>query len=105
MELADALLENNSVRYLELKTERYNKSSAEAMAMFLRTSKRLQQVRWVRDSEKSRWVRDSGGECQRREEMLCYFLPAFQESTSLKKLDMNFPLTIGEPSNLALENC
>jgi hypothetical protein len=36
-------------------------------------------------------------------EMLCCFLPAFRESTSLKELDMEFPRGNG-PSNLAFEN-
>jgi hypothetical protein len=35
--------------------------------------------------------------------MLGYFLPVFQESTSLKELDIHFPL-IGRLSNMALEN-
>jgi hypothetical protein len=37
MELADALLENSSIIYLELMIERYTKSSAEAMAKYIRT--------------------------------------------------------------------
>jgi hypothetical protein len=41
MELADALLENTSVTYLQLDTKKYTKSSAEAMAKYVRTSKRL----------------------------------------------------------------
>jgi hypothetical protein len=45
IELADALMENNSVAYLGLKTEKYSKSSAEAMTKYLRTSKRLQHFR------------------------------------------------------------
>jgi hypothetical protein len=49
MEIADALLENNSVTYLYLKTEKYTKSSAEAMAKYVRTSKRLQHIRWYVD--------------------------------------------------------
>jgi hypothetical protein len=39
MELSDALLENNSVAYLKLDTEKYTKSSSEAMAKYVRTSK------------------------------------------------------------------
>jgi hypothetical protein len=39
---------------------------------------------------------------QQREEMLCCFLPAIQESTSLKELGMGLPLIGG--SNLAFEN-
>jgi Ran GTPase-activating protein (RanGAP) involved in mRNA processing and transport len=96
MELADALLENNSVTYLELETERYTKSSAEAMAKYVRTSKRLQHIRW-----NLKW-RAEHREVQ-CEEMLCCLLPAFQDSTSLKELDIDFPF-IGGPSNLALEN-
>jgi hypothetical protein len=46
IELADALLENNSVTYLDFETEMYTKSCAEAMAMYVRTSKRLQHIRW-----------------------------------------------------------
>jgi hypothetical protein len=93
LELADALLENNSVTYLELDTAKYTKRSAVAMAKYVRTSKRLQRIRW------GRYARTH----EEREEMFCCFLPAFQESTSLKKLDMELP-TIGGPSNLALEN-
>jgi Ran GTPase-activating protein (RanGAP) involved in mRNA processing and transport len=50
-------------------------------------SKRLQRIHWK-------------GE---REEMICCFLHAFQESTSLKELHMEFPFFVGS-SNLALEN-
>ncbi len=46
LELADALLENTSVTYLELGTGPYTKSSAEAMAKYVRTSKRLQRIFW-----------------------------------------------------------
>jgi hypothetical protein len=42
-------------------------------------------------------------ELRRREEMLCCFLPAFQESTSLKELHMHLPRR-GELSNLMFEN-
>jgi hypothetical protein len=38
IDLSDALLENNNVTYLELATTKYTKSSAEAMAKYLRTS-------------------------------------------------------------------
>ena len=38
IELADALLENSSVTYLQLDTTKYTKSSAEAMANYARTS-------------------------------------------------------------------
>jgi hypothetical protein len=50
MELADALLENTNVTYLELGTEKYTKSSAEAMAKYLRTSKCLQRIHWKGES-------------------------------------------------------
>jgi hypothetical protein len=94
-ELADALLENTSVTYLEgLDTEKYTKSSVEAMAKYVRTSKCLQHIHWGR-----RYYERSFKE---REEILCCFLPAFQESTSLKELDMDFP-HIGGPSSLAFE--
>jgi hypothetical protein len=45
MELADALLENTSVTYLELDATEYTKCSAEAMAKYVRTSKCLQHIR------------------------------------------------------------
>jgi Ran GTPase-activating protein (RanGAP) involved in mRNA processing and transport len=93
MELADALLENNSVTYLQLHAENHTKSSAEAMAKYVRTSKRLQRIRWDRDS----------GGYDNYEDILCCFLPAFQESKSLKELHINFPVT-GGPSSLALKN-
>jgi Ran GTPase-activating protein (RanGAP) involved in mRNA processing and transport len=91
MELADALLENTSVTYLELKTEEY---SAEEMAKYVRTSKRLQRIKWEDQFR---------GDDRVFEEILCHYLPAIQESTSLKELHINFHL-IGGPSNLALEN-
>jgi hypothetical protein len=87
IELANALLVNTNVTCLELNSAKYTKSSAEAMAKYVRTSKHLQRIE----------VR------QHHEQMLCYFLPTLQESTSLKKLKINFPL-IGEPSNLLFEN-
>jgi hypothetical protein len=46
MELANALLENTSVSYLDLGTTNYTKSSAEAMAKYVRASKRLQHIHW-----------------------------------------------------------
>jgi hypothetical protein len=92
IELADALLENNSVTYLELETY-YTKSSAEAMAKYVSTSKYLQRIRWPRYARTT----------EEREEMFCCFLPAFQKSTSLKELDMNLP-HIGGPSSLAFES-
>jgi hypothetical protein len=92
MELADALLENTSVTYLALKTENYTKSSAEAMAKYVRTSKHLQRIQW--DGE-YRVLRH-------RQEILCCCLLAIHESTSLKELDIKFDLTAG-PSNRAFE--
>jgi Ran GTPase-activating protein (RanGAP) involved in mRNA processing and transport len=94
MELADALLENNSVTSLELETDKYTKSSAEAMAKYVRTSKRLQRIRFQPEY---------GSTYGNREDFLCIFLPAFQESTSLKELHVDSRL-IGGPSNLALED-
>jgi hypothetical protein len=91
MELADALLENNSVTYLDLYTDHYTKSSVEAMAKYVRTSKCVQRIRCnVKMGARS-------------EEILCCFLRAFQESTSLRDLDMEWPRERG-PSNLAFEN-
>jgi Leucine-rich repeat (LRR) protein len=99
MEVADALLENNSVTYIELRTAKYTKSSAQAMAKYVRTSKRLQRICWNGD-----WVAViDDQEFQQREELLCYFLPAIQESTSLKDLQLKLPHRDG-PSSLALEN-
>jgi hypothetical protein len=46
IELADALMENTSVTYLQLRTSKYTKYSSEAMAKFVRTSKRLQRIYW-----------------------------------------------------------
>jgi hypothetical protein len=61
------------------------------------TSKRLQRIRWNGDlGTKNRVL-------QQHQELFCCFLPALQESTSLKELYINFPL-FGGPSNLALEN-
>jgi hypothetical protein len=97
VELADALLENNSVTYLELEARNFTKSSAEAMAKYVRISRRLQRIHWNGE------LNAGDRELQLCEEILCYFLPAFQESTSLKELHINFRL-IGGPSNLALEN-
>jgi Ran GTPase-activating protein (RanGAP) involved in mRNA processing and transport len=94
MELADALLENNSVTYLELETANYTKSSAEAMAKYVRTSKCLRHIRWSMNELTF----------PQRDEVLCCFMLAIQESTSLKELDnMTLPLK-GGLSNLALEN-
>jgi Ran GTPase-activating protein (RanGAP) involved in mRNA processing and transport len=93
LELADALLENANVTCLELGTATV--SFGEAMAKYVRTSKRLQHFRWnLTRNDRVFW---------QPQEMLCHFLPAFQESTSLKELDINFPLISG-PSNLALED-
>jgi Ran GTPase-activating protein (RanGAP) involved in mRNA processing and transport len=97
MELAGALMENTSVTYLQLWTEKYTKRSAEAMAKYVRTSKRLQHIRL-----KPSWRIDDRS-LKQHEEMLCCLLPAVQESTSLKELHMVLP-RMGGPSNLALEN-
>jgi hypothetical protein len=99
LELADALLENTSVTYLELMDiDTFTKSSAEGMAKYVRTSKRLQRIRWPRNL-----VEDHRYLLRHREEIFCCFLPAFQENTSLKELDMELPRGRG-PSNQALEN-
>jgi Ran GTPase-activating protein (RanGAP) involved in mRNA processing and transport len=96
IKLADALLENKSVTYLELDMDSYTIISAEAMAEYLRASKCLQSVSWPRSIHDHEEIPQS-------EEILCRFLSAFQESTSLKELDINFPRGDG-PSNLAFEN-
>jgi Ran GTPase-activating protein (RanGAP) involved in mRNA processing and transport len=93
MELADALLENTNVTYLELGTE-YPTSSVEAMAKYLRTSKRLQRIRC-----NGAWC-GNDREMRRCEEILCCFLHAIQESTSLKELHMDL-LNGDVPSSLA----
>jgi hypothetical protein len=90
MELADALMKNNSVAFLKLETEKYTKRTAEAMVKYVRTSRRLQRIDWP----------TYGITC---EEMLCCFLPAIQESTSLKELQMKLSVIAG-PSSLAFEN-
>jgi hypothetical protein len=97
IELADAVLENTSVTYLELKTQDYTKRSAEAMAKYVRTSKHVQHIRWPMN------LSTDDRALKQREDMFCCFLPAIQESTSLKELDIDLPL-IGGSSNLALEN-
>jgi hypothetical protein len=93
MELADALLENNSVTYLELETTNYTKNSAEAMAKYVRTSKRLRRIRWSMEERAF----------PQRDEILCCFMLGIEESTSLKELHIDFRL-IGGPSYLALES-
>jgi hypothetical protein len=60
------------------------------MAKYIRTSKRLQRIHWQKYE-------------MTREEMLCIFLPAIQESTSLKELHMILPPLAGL-SSLAFEN-
>jgi Ran GTPase-activating protein (RanGAP) involved in mRNA processing and transport len=92
--LATAFPENTS---LELETESLTKSSAEAIAKYVRTSKHLQRIRWLEPFSMNEGVP------QQREEMFCCFLPAFQESTSLKELEIDIPL-LGGSSNRALEN-
>jgi Leucine-rich repeat (LRR) protein len=97
IELADALLENTNATNLFLGTSNYTKSSAKAMAKYVRTSKCLQRICWARH------LMIGGRVMQQHEEMLCCFLPAIQESTSLKELEINFP-RVGGSSNLAFEN-
>jgi Ran GTPase-activating protein (RanGAP) involved in mRNA processing and transport len=94
VELANALLENNGVTYMQLVAENHTKRSAEAMAKYVCTGKCLQRIRCDVD-----WDEDDDN-C---EEMFCTFLPAFQESTSLKELQIDL-LLIGGPSKLAFEN-
>jgi hypothetical protein len=90
IELADALLQNTNVTYLEFVSKKHTNSSAEAMAKYVPTSKSLQRIRW-------------NGDLRQRVEMICFFLHAFQESTSLKEPHVHFPVIDG-PSSLALEN-
>jgi hypothetical protein len=90
IELADALLENINVTDLGLWTTNCTKRSAEAMAKYVRTSKRLQHIRWK-------------GASQQGDDMLCCLLPAIQESTSLKELHMELS-SRGRPSNQALDD-
>jgi Leucine-rich repeat (LRR) protein len=99
MELADALLENTNITYLQMGTclGKYTKSAAEAMAKYVRTSKHLQRICWPKY-----WNSDDAS-FQLRQEKSCCFLPAIQKSTSLKELHINFALIAG-PSNLALES-
>jgi Ran GTPase-activating protein (RanGAP) involved in mRNA processing and transport len=97
IELADALLENINVTYLELETTMHTKSSAEAMAKYIRTSKHLQRIQWDVELE------GDDRELRRCEEILCCFLDAIQESTSLKELEISLTPT-GGLSNLALAN-
>jgi Ran GTPase-activating protein (RanGAP) involved in mRNA processing and transport len=97
IELADALQENANVTYLELDTENYHnytEGSAEAMAKCFRSNKHLHHIFLLATGS----ISD-----QKCKEIICCFLPAIQESMSLKKLSINLPL-IGESSNLALEN-
>jgi hypothetical protein len=97
LELGNALRKNTTFTHLELTTCRYTKRYAEALAKYMSTSKCLQRIRWNGD------LGTEYRELQQREEILCCFLPALQESTSLKELDINFPLT-GGPSSLPLES-
>jgi hypothetical protein len=79
IKLAGALLENKSITYLQLDMynyTKYTKGSEEAMAKYVRTSKCLQRLRF--------WIRDHRT-LKQREESLCCFLHAIQESTSLKE--------------------
>jgi hypothetical protein len=103
IELADALLENTSIAYLQLETAVYTKSTAEAMAKYLRTSKHLHRIRWleIEDDRLLKQHEDLLCFLKQRGDLLCCFLPA-QESTSLKELHINFP-SGGGPSSLAFE--
>ncbi len=67
------------------------------MAVYVRTSIHLQRITLQRD------VHGAAQALPHHQVMLNWFLPAFQESTSLKELNINFPLVSG-PSNLALGN-
>jgi Leucine-rich repeat (LRR) protein len=96
IELSDALLKNTNITYLELGRYNYAKSSAEAMAKYVRTSKHLQRIRWLTYYSANDRV------LQQLEEIHCCFLPAIQESTSLKQLYMELP-SFGGKFNLALE--
>jgi hypothetical protein len=96
IELANALLENTNVTYLELNSGDYTKSYAEAMAKYVRSSKRLQHIDWRRIVI----INDREWQQRLETEMLCCFLPAIQESTSLKELYMEWP-PIGWSGNLA----
>jgi hypothetical protein len=93
VELADAVLENTNITSLELITEKYTTGFAEAMANYLRTSKRLQRLCFC-------WIMNHRT-LKQHEERLCCFLRAIQESTSLKELVMG-SAPVGEASNLAL---
>jgi hypothetical protein len=95
MELADALLEDTSITYLELVKGRYTDVYGEAMAKYVRTSQRLQRIRWITETPSEKGDYESA--------LVCCFLLAFQESTSLKELDVDTYL-VDVPSNLALEN-
>jgi hypothetical protein len=54
MELADALLENNSVTYLQLEdTKKYTKSSVEAMPEYARTSCKRFKQNWMTGDDES----------------------------------------------------
>jgi Ran GTPase-activating protein (RanGAP) involved in mRNA processing and transport len=94
VELADALLENDGVKYLELGTAKYTKASAEAMAKYVRNSKCLERI--VYNGEFYQLL-------PQHEEMLCCLLPAMQESTSLKELKLELSPTGGQ-SYIAFAN-
>jgi hypothetical protein len=81
IELADALQENTNVTYLEFETEKYTNSSAEAMAKYVRTSKRLQRIRWK----------------GKREEMICFCM-RFKKARPSRKYTWNFLLSMDRPT-------
>jgi hypothetical protein len=93
IELADALLESTSITCIELVPEEYTKSSAKAMAKYVRTSKHLQHIYW----------NGSYRRLQQHEKTICCFLLAIQHSVSLRKLNMELP-SRGRPTDQALEN-
>jgi hypothetical protein len=109
IELANALLENTNLTNLALSTDSYMKVSTEAMAKYVRTSKHLHSIdwhplrMWMSDPQQRGELMRGDRGLQQREEMLSCFLSAFQESTSLKELDMELP-PIGGLSDLLFED-
>jgi hypothetical protein len=85
-ELADALLENTNVTYLELERNKYTKISAEAMAKYVRTSKHLQRFRW------------NGNNWTMGEEIICCFCLQFKKARRLRNLTFNCLSLVGRPT-------
>jgi hypothetical protein len=102
MALADALMQNSNVTYLELDRVKHTKRFAKAMAEYMRTSKCLQRIRLVGKPEAG-FLAANDRQLKHHEEMMCCFLPAFQGSTSLKEVYMDLPFQ-GGPSIMALKN-